>query len=554
MLRLDPRVRVQEVVCLYGRSKARWTKGKEADKRNRQISGHKCGSKGWLCASGFNCDIDWYTSLFLKIPCCKSATSRSFVLVFFATGTPSSTSQQQLLVCTSQATQLITGMGKAINSVTHLTLAIDHHQPSQLQERATNITFQGQVHDKQRYRRDHNLSAHLPSAASSSIERLRRNAKLTTSAWPDTFWTTTNAVFAMLAAAMPNLTHLSLRGAIYDAALKTFGACCPELASLCIEAITLPVQALQNLSESLPHLTAITVKGNNVNERDEQQLCAYMDALFLAIQHCSLVAALYLFPPVYVDLTLKCEQWRRLPASLRHLECLYNVHETCSWEDLLCRVPSLSLRHTPRDDLVGLLDDFPLLTRLQALQPELAYLELCCDEDEYTEVDSNLRQRLLGGSLSLECYAMGLEGTSAEVRDVLSWLPPFHAVQRVILDLEDDAEWSGSQVYCMGHFPRVFPNATWLTMTGSEEWAATWQAEVAFFEPITSTLETLHIDKKVKSLTTAGLTQLCSSLVKLTELHLEPCRNVDLRQLEAALKKMGRKIFLLCDDSDIQWQ
>lgn len=303
-----------------------------------------------------------------------------------------------------------------------------------------------------------------------------------------------------------------------------------------------PVDSLDQLNQQLPHLTTITVKPNAVKACDGVQLSMYLDTFFLAIQHCSKLAALHILDPIGPYLTLTCGHWQQLPSCLRHLECLYGYDDSQDLDALLRRVPNVTLRHSPRHNLVELLDTFPIMKTLQVEQPDGDYIVLCCGDEACTGQQSAMRQRLLGGQISLGCHAICLNGTSAEIQDVLTWLPPFPYVNHLLLYLQEDVEHVGSPVHCLENLARVFPGAAWITLNGSREWATAWQLEAAFFAPAAATLTTLHLDVKFPSLTTAGLVQLCGSLGKLEDFSFEPCSGVSERELGKALKGKGRKV------------
>lgn len=425
------------------------------------------------------------------------------------TGASATEASEMVAHCLSQYICLIKDLGPAMQRITKLTLAVTHH--------------------------DCNAAPHpenVPPSKQQQQLMLQHPEQLTVC--PPTHASVPTAVFGLLAMAVPNLQELHLCGCCPDPALKAFGASCPRLVSLHVHAPNVPVTALTHLAQHLPNLASITIWSSDITKADEQQLGVYMESFLKHIESCPKLTALHINFPEEMQLLNKAETWACLPESLLHLRCTCKQPTSEVFDDQLQALQSVDMDKSP-----GYVDD--LLTLFQAFLPMRNVkangtgIMLFCDQDDITSGRSLLKQRFLDEAFQLECWHLNLEGTCAQVSEVLAWLPPLKLIKRVCLLLD-----STTISDCLQHLARVFPilETLWVGRNDGRAASAGWGLDNSVFEPLTACTQLALLEVHGPfTVTLSGFTQLCSSLPAHTELLFYPCEDDDQAQFEAELFK-----------------
>ncbi|MEW5312929.1 MAG: hypothetical protein WDW38_004527 [Sanguina aurantia] len=358
-------------------------------------------------------------------------------------------------------------------------------------------------------------------------------------------------LFSGLAAGVPALTELVLRGCCWDAALPAFGGHCMRIVSLDVQADNVPVQTLEGLGQILPSLADVTIRCNTCDSDHEQQLGLYMDALLPQLQRCTHLHTLRIGFTDDITLTCQPDCWR-LPAGLQHLGLGCFVESSDPLQQLLHRVPSLCLQDSPCEELLEVFQQFPLLVALEVLSSNRT-VWLHCSEGGASHAKNDhptawlplLQHRFLTERFALTCMDLGLVGTCKQVRDTLAWLPDIPSVIRLFVDFEGGRE---SYVHCLTEVPRRFPEARDVELSGEPTWPSLPGMGVAFLQPLEACpdLARLRLLCPALPLTTHGLARLCEAFQSPELLHFVLREGVDREALEAAILELERNITVVC--------
>lgn len=358
---------------------------------------------------------------------------------------------------------------------------------------------------------------------------------------PDRFRVVPSSVFAALAAAVPNLQLLGLQGCCWDASLSVFGTSCPRLITLCVQALQVPIRALQGFGNHLPNLTSISIGNAHITREDEEQLGLYLDAFLLETGHCSKLTSLCMSTPdENVGPDCEPEGWSVLPASLQQLDINWPVAYSDVFQTLITRMKVLRLwsHEVPLPDV---LQTNPLLESLETLG-ESDYAVHCTDSPGEQPMQHLMKQRLLDGTFHLACHALSLHGTAKDIRDMLEWFPQIPSCKSLSIYFE-----GGWKADCLQHVPRLFQGMSCFIMGGVVVEEQSSDRDLAFFSPLTDcpNLTKLCIQCNLPRLTTSGWVQLCVSLQGLQSLGLNHHTRVDTKQIEARCRTLGRKVRIL---------
>lgn len=413
--------------------------------------------------------------------------------------------------------QLLTGLEHALSKITRLTLKVIHTRSQQ------------PLHDNQQQ------------------EKMQEQKE------QHEVGTVSRGVFGPLAHFVLNLQQLDLCGCCWDAALPAFGSACTELVCLTLQAPFVPLAALHEFGTHLPELRTVVISSRSYQSVIHAQLSAYVDALLRELQQCMHLDFLIIDFPTDADFTLVCtpERWGMLPESLRFLAFGCFVETSGPYELLIRTVPFLAVQDSPYvqqanehsddgdsdgeaadddgDDLSGVFKQFPFLEYLKITSSDfimwIRYPDAPCWVD-------NFKDRLLEQEFILDCFDMGVGGTSGEMFDMLSWLPPFPSTMGVTLEFH-----GGPQLSFLDRVPHVFPDVVSVILTGTLASSGSPAMNMEFFRPLTELplLTNLHLLCPQLTLMTLGLAQLCSSLPALQLLEYKSCTSVDLIELKLLL-------------------
>lgn len=367
------------------------------------------------------------------------------------------------------------------------------------------------------------------------------------------------AVFSRLAALVPSLTELHLNTPCLHTTLHAFGARCLHLTKLRVDAATVPAQALRGFGQHMPHLTSLTICSCDDNQGEVRR---YMDAALCEAQHCSNLKSLALNMNPFITLECAAESWGELPTSLQDLHCSCTVTPSDGFDALVRRLPQLSLHDCPVNDFLELVLQFPVLEALTAsAHDQTGPLQLWCIDFRSATKRAVLQERLKERPLCLSC-AIGVEGTCAELFDVLGWLPPFPHVSNVTVDFVEDQGWEEGeaqvenqqlllpenqfQVSSFWRLAQIFPAAASFTLTGQVGWQdGPVRRDLDLLAPLSSFSSLTSLDICAAddlTVTVAELTQLALSLPNLTRLKVDLRLKMDTLGLQEGLKSLGRSV------------
>lgn len=259
------------------------------------------------------------------------------------------------------------------------------------------------------------------------------------------------AVFSKLAMCVSRVHTLDLVGYCDCAALQIFGLACPLLRTLYVEPLDVRMSVLGGLSDRLPNLRRLVLRNRHLGSTNRMQLAVYLDLLLRELSHCQHLRELVIDVPVSV----RCApaSWDLLPPSLECLKC--NTFTVLSPQHvaLFRRLRCLHLAQLPCEDLMSLLESYPLLQELQ-LSTKIP-LRMICPDMGSTSRTAMLSDRFLDGKFKLSCSRMMLEGSSRDIANTLRCLPQLSSVRCVNLKFTGEIDAGLQSLRLM---PHVFPN------------------------------------------------------------------------------------------------
>ncbi|MEW5302724.1 MAG: hypothetical protein WDW38_004165 [Sanguina aurantia] len=412
---------------------------------------------------------------------------------------------QQLAACTSQAEDLVQGMGAALRSVTELTLAVEH-------------------------------TPHRGSRSRNTPEEEEDDPCI--ASCPASYAVITRTVCTRLAAALPGLSSIKLVGCCRDAAFEAFGRHCPMLSCLEVEAITVPIRALASVGQHLRSLESFTL-GDPQRIVERQQLSDYVGASLRALRtSVSLTTFLVRFTNDY-DMYVQCKprSWDQVPASLRRFGTFCDVRGILNATALLQNLHTLELYEPRGSELFRVLEAAPGLKRLSVEGLE-HYMVQCNHADTIPGV-SLLRERMLGG-LEPDIELFGLEGSCANVQAVLEVLPSFASTAQCTLEL-----YTIPGPHTLERVAHVWPNIVEVDLRSLTQPQDDPGCGVEILTPLAACefLEGLKVEAQL-SYTVAELEALCVSMPSLRYLCFSEIDRDDRAELSLALVARGLDIYV----------
>lgn len=450
----------------------------------------------------------------------ESQTTHTFAFLPCLAAAPK---EQQLSACTTQVHCLLTTLGKAIQSVTTLTLRVVHLASCIGSARPSLEQVSGRFYLEHE---DCGYEVHWSKNRS---------------ACPEPLGDLPDSVFAMLAAAVPHVATLCLSGRVRGAALQAFGAACPALESLNVAAPHVMMQALHGVDTHLPRLTGVTLTCHREDcvMTNQRQLGCWTEDVLQELQQCGRLSKLDIsFARSYPNLDCRKEAWTLLPYGLEHLRIDSPLFEVSDLDQIAVRMmPRLSLASPPCKTRLKVFQKFPVLHELEVLwskddQPSQAGLLVQCSENAHISKRSLIKERFLVQNFCLKSEWLDFWGSGVEVQNMFAWLPKQLTVTNVTI------KFDGSEhINCLQQLPYLFPNLVTFELQGALSWSASWAMDLHFFEPLAACVHfrSLLITCPGLGLTTAGLVQLCAGLVQLTNLQYVACEGVNWQLLRLYL-------------------
>lgn len=400
---------------------------------------------------------------------------------------------EQLGTFTSHLMELLQGLGKAVSSVTSLTVRVTH----ELYRKGAKVNL--------------NLQAPQPTRPPSSFAEI------------------THTLCKMLAIAAPDLQNLHVQGRFEDAAFDVFGSNCPQLTHLHVDAISFPISMLKEAAKHLKLLTCLTLTypGRLV---DSQPLAEYVGQ---ALQPFPSVCKLVL--DFHESIALECHQLnlRHVPGSLRELVCTCQMRFAITAPEIFSNLHTLSLKiESCYPDLIPILVAAPHLKQLSILgQSRLMF------DNGMLYMMPALQKRLASG-LQLIVPSCRLYGTNAIVNCLLASFPVLPSVLSCTLD-------SKSQLmrFPLTRINRVFPKLVELQLLTSSLGTGDTGLTIQQLGSLAACkyLKRLKIHAAM-NITTAALAELCLSLPCLEVFGCMQNQHVDQPQLQSAVLAQGRVI------------
>lgn len=414
-------------------------------------------------------------------------------------GRPGPILAQQLATCTTQLAELLQGMGAVIRGVTNLTLIVRHELLG---------------------------SGTRASRACSTAPPVPQSS-------PAPFAVITRTVCTLLAAALPSLNSLTLTGCCRDPALPAFGASCPRLGTLHVEAISVPFTALQDIGQHLPRLRWFTLESPMLCPTSIQ-LSEYVDAAIYALRASTSLKIMELRLDKGELLECKPEKWQHVPKQLKEFASDCPIRGIQHASALLSLLEFLSLKHDSTLSVCKILQQAPHLEQLCIRSGQWV---VWCDQEETMPGIPLLKQRLLAG-LQLEVKHLHLVGSSSSVQAVLAALPALPLARICALQFGDDPP-----LHCLRDVSRVFPRLDTIILLTHAPVLDTAALGIKLLTPLAActSLQRLHINIRLP-LTTVGLLELCQNMTGLRELVYESCEGVDLSEVRSAVNALGRVI------------
>lgn len=404
--------------------------------------------------------------------------------------------------------KLVLGMRTAILGVKHLTLVFEHQQLGV-----------------------ENFWANVNSFGSSSLD-----GPPLAPGFPASFAVVTRTICSTLAEGLPGLCHLTLQGCCSNPQFATFGANCPNLTSLRVEAISLPLSKLEGITTNLPKLEHFQLTDPELHPGG-LKLEEYVEASLTALKPSVRLASISLMFDMNVPLNCKPQTWLTLPPSLHKFTC------TCTFPDLhkapalLSNLRSLSIRDTPLFyEVLQILKLAPHL-RMFATNNE-SFVAWCGHETTLPGI-LVLRERIRNG-LVMHFLAVHLVGTPAELAAALTAMPSAMFVTPACL-----IQFVGDPTpNCLVGVARVFPSLRELHLLAAdppEPVTAVIGTQMRDALAACSSLKLLRICLPMKH-TISSLLHLCLGMPALKELKFINNARVNLTGLRKAITAKGRDV------------
>ncbi|MEW5310642.1 MAG: hypothetical protein WDW38_002421 [Sanguina aurantia] len=105
----------------------------------------------------------------------------------------------------------------------------------------------------------------------------------------------------LFASAVPNLQSLVLQYGCQESVTRAFGPRCPQLSSLEVDTCSVPASALHSISEHLPCLTNLTLRGTGEHSSRQQTdkggptstgSFGHIEAILASLQQCNLLTVI----------------------------------------------------------------------------------------------------------------------------------------------------------------------------------------------------------------------------------------------------------------------
>lgn len=362
----------------------------------------------------------------------------------------------------------------------------------------------------------------------------------TAASWFALFATSPNKICGMLAKAFPGLLSLSLQGFCTEPEFALFGVHSPNLQSLQIEALSLPVKTLEGITKHLPLLSDLTFTSPTMLS-DGPALTNHVMASLCTFQSSMLLKSVSL--SFNQNFTIKCKPdcWLQVQPSLCNLNCDCNLEGLSHAKGLLGSLCCLRLKYTPNFyDLIQILQVAPHLQHIHTSGSSSALvfycrhdiLSLLLPRIDFLKERMSKNLQLHVPSVSLMGSHISYDGTLA----VLEALPPLPHVTHICEIKLSDRESHGRSLH---HISRVFPNIAELIL-----WT-----NFALGEPIVvsemleglaacTSLTTLEIPLYMIE-TTLNLVQLCQGLPTLKLLRVVNWYRDDFSAMQAEFSAHG---------------
>lgn len=246
------------------------------------------------------------------------------------------------------------------------------------------------------------------------------------------------AVCSVLMSKLHNLQRLTLRGLCEDVGLSAFGANCPQLSFLMVEARLVPAESLDGIHRWFPNLNHFAISTRGPLSREDCQIhpeetSTHVVASLPFLRGCKKLKVLQLdmVPDrpvpnedwlVSPDLEVFDKAWKKLPHSLEDFRCDVPISDLPHMSSLLSRLRCLTLAKFPFDNLSDLLQKAPVLEYLSVSEQEDDVYLMSGADMKVSKID-RFKAWLLAG-FQLRCESVMLVGSAQAILEVMEWMSP----------------------------------------------------------------------------------------------------------------------------------
>lgn len=363
----------------------------------------------------------------------------------------------------------------------------------------------------------------------------------------------TQTMCKSLAAVTPSLTYLSVNGGCFDAAFSDFGAYCPHLKHLKMEAINVPIKALKSLHTKIPNLVCFGLKSRTVHHK-ANELEDYVGAVLCELSSLTSLTEIDLdFDDERIFPKLCSRSWLSSSEKLCKLAMHCNLHHVSSAAALFRSIHELSITSNNGclyTNIFDILIAAPCLLHV-SLTGYKTFVFNCNDNRTITSI-LPLAERILGGLL-VDISKIRLQGKGGNVLEVLAALPSLLGVQSCTLICDMQRE-----PLLLPSMARVFPNLGDLNLTVSSCFPEHSAIEVQHLINLAEfrSIKNLKLLVGIKHVT-SDLARLCLSLPSLKTLAYCCKEGISLKRLRAQLDAQGQHIAVeeyLKEGFQIKWQ
>lgn len=351
-------------------------------------------------------------------------------------------------------------------------------------------------------------------------------------------------VFALLAAAVPNIKSLSLSTQYGDVDLSVFAMHCPSLRSLSWKS---DASALQGIDIALPNLTSLHLSigydfMSFVNDLEKNVQQASM-----LLHGCSNLTHLTMF---FISNTYTWQQefssrvWEQLPVSLTEFSCNARFCYLICAKAFMSRLRVLTLGQLPEEcsHFANFLHYAPNLSKLSicsglSMDHEL---ELLWEKQPAKDREASFKARMLEG-FQLDAERVSLTGSPRSITDMMTWLSPLYGTAAIRFHFNTIKD--SSLLECVSSLPRVCPGVQYLVFENDLVGEVGPLFDKDSFAVLSECKQLVRLDMYLDvKFTQSWLFSLFMSLPSLRWLYFQSCDGVCIEDIMTELASKGKNV------------